>query len=103
MLQSGSSKGILINLLFTVNKSWMYYVYALSSEIRNYIYVGLSSDLEKRIHAHNSGYERTTKPYRPFKLIYKEEFSTRVEAREREKYFKSTTGKNYLRGLLKKI
>ncbi|UCS94633.1 GIY-YIG nuclease family protein [Echinicola marina] len=75
----------------------MYIVYAISSEVRNYIYVGLTSDLENRFHRHNSGYERTTKPYRPFRLIYKKHFETRLEARDHEKYLKGTSGKRFLR------
>jgi len=42
----------------------MFWVYAISSLNRNYIYVGLTSDLESRIARHNKGYEKTTKPYR---------------------------------------
>jgi putative endonuclease len=55
----------------------MYFVYALRSYNHNYIYVGLTSDLKKRIDAHNRGYEKTTKLYRPFKLIYSEECENR--------------------------
>ncbi|MBD8488802.1 GIY-YIG nuclease family protein [Echinicola sp. CAU 1574] len=75
----------------------MYTVYAISSEVRNYIYVGLTSNLEDRLHRHNLGYERTTKPYRPFRLIYKEQFETRLEARNHEKYLKGASGKRFLR------
>jgi putative endonuclease len=77
----------------------MFFVYAIRSLTRNYIYVGLSNDYERRIREHNNGYERTTKPYRPFDLILIEEFSTRPEARQREKYLKSGVGKAYLKGL----
>jgi len=77
----------------------MFFVYAIRSLTRNYIYVGLSNDYERRIREHNDGYERTTKPYRPFELILIEEFSTRPEARQREKYLKSGVGKAYLKGL----
>lgn len=38
----------------------MFWVYAISSLNRNYIYVGLTSDLESRIARHNKGYEKTT-------------------------------------------
>ncbi|WP_369431592.1 GIY-YIG nuclease family protein, partial [Rhodohalobacter sulfatireducens] len=48
----------------------MIYVYAIESKERNYIYVGMTNDLRRRISEHQNGYERTTKPYRPFKLIY---------------------------------
>ncbi len=77
----------------------MYKVYAISSEVRNYIYVGLTKDLAKRLKRHNRGYEKTTKPYKPFKLIYTEECKTRIEARKREKYLKSGVGKEFLKSL----
>jgi putative endonuclease len=78
----------------------MYFVYALNSQNRNYIYVGLTSDVDRRIAQHNNGFERTTKPYLPFKLILVESFETRPEARIREIYLKSTSGKRFLRGLI---
>ncbi|MFZ5364833.1 MAG: hypothetical protein ACOZBH_01380 [Patescibacteria group bacterium] len=34
------------------------------------------------------GYNRTTKPYKPFKTILIEKFLSRTAAREREKYLK---------------
>ncbi len=77
----------------------MIIVYALKSQIRNYIYVGMTEDIAKRIERHNKGYERTTRPYKPFTLIYQEVFTTRVEARKREKYFKSGVGKEFLRSI----
>jgi putative endonuclease len=51
----------------------MFFVYVLRSIHRNYIYVGLTSDLERRISDHNQGYNRTTKPYKPFKTILMEQ------------------------------
>jgi putative endonuclease len=44
----------------------MYTIYALISKSRNWIYVGMTSDFKDRISRHENGYERTTKPYRPF-------------------------------------
>ncbi|MEQ9352879.1 MAG: GIY-YIG nuclease family protein [Vicingaceae bacterium] len=76
-----------------------YIVYAISSIKRNYIYVGLTSDFENRLIRHNNGYEKTTKPYAPFKLIYCEECSSRKEARQREIYWKSVIGKEKLRAI----
>ena len=77
----------------------MYYVYALRSLTRNYIYVGLTHDLDNRIHQHNSGWNRTTRAYAPFRLIYSEAFPTRIEARKKEKYLKSGFGKAFLKSL----
>lgn len=73
----------------------MFYVYAIKSRSRNYIYVGLIYDLFKRLERHNRGYERTTKPYRPFELIYSESHLTRPNTRIREKYLKSGIGKAF--------
>ncbi len=74
----------------------MYYVYALKSINKRYIYVGLTNNVERRVGEHNTGKEQTTKPYRPFKLLITEELRTRVEARKREKYYKSGIGKERL-------
>ncbi|WP_224488673.1 GIY-YIG nuclease family protein [Robertkochia flava] len=77
----------------------MIIVYAIASEEFNYIYVGQTQDLENRLKRHNKGWEATTKSYRPFRLIFTEECSNRKEARIREKYWKSGTGKEKLRSL----
>ena len=77
----------------------MFYVYALKSLSRNYIYVGLTNDLERRFNQHQNGQNKTTKPYLPFILFFKEQFKNRDEARRREKYLKSGIGKEFLRTL----
>ena len=79
----------------------MYYVYAILSETRNYIYVGLTNDVNRRLAEHNNGYNKTTKAYRPFKLILTEKFENRTDARTREKYLKSGSGKEYIRLLIR--
>ncbi|MGK9369746.1 GIY-YIG nuclease family protein [Melioribacter sp. Ez-97] len=75
----------------------MYYVYAISSLKRNYIYVGITNNPQRRLAEHNRGKNRTTAPYRPFEMIYLEKCENRPRAREREKYFKSGSGKEYLK------
>ncbi len=74
-------------------------VYALSSLVKNYIYVGQTNHLEKRFKQHNEGWETTTRPYRPFKIIYTEQFPDRTSARIKEKYLKSGIGKEFLKSL----
>ena len=75
----------------------MYYVYAIKSIERIYIYVGMTNNIERRLAQHNNGQNRSTKAYKPFKLIYKEIYNTSTEAREREKYLKSGIGKEFLK------
>lgn len=76
------------------------FVYAIKSTTRNYIYVGMTDNVERRFSQHNSGHEKTTKPYAPFKLIYTQELLSRVDARKREKYLKSGVGKEFLKNLV---
>jgi putative endonuclease len=64
----------------------MFYVYAVASIGRNYIYVGLTDNLERRLLQHNRGWNPTTKPYSPFRLVYLEEAASRPLARRREKW-----------------
>ena len=75
------------------------YVYAIRSLVRNYIYVGMSDNVERRLKQHNNGENKSTKPYAPFVLILTEEYPSRVEARKREKFLKAGSGKKYLKSL----
>ncbi|MBI5858588.1 MAG: GIY-YIG nuclease family protein [Sphingobacteriales bacterium] len=77
----------------------MYYVYAIRSLSRNYIYVGFTNNIERRLNEHNKGENRSTAAYKPFELFFKERFETRIEARAREKYLKSGVGKEFLKSI----
>ena len=49
------------------------------------LYTGWTTDIEKRIEAHNSGRgAKYTKSRRPVTLVYYEEFATKEEAMKRE-------------------
>jgi putative endonuclease len=78
----------------------MYTVYALKSLVKNYIYVGFTNNIEKRLYYHNSGYNKSTNPYRPFKLIYSEEVTNSTDARIREKFLKSGQGRKFLKTIM---
>ena len=77
----------------------MIYVYAIKSLTRNYIYVGMTNNVDRRLLEHNNGENKSPKAYRPFQIILKETFPSRVEARKREIYLKSGIGKEYLKSL----
>ncbi|MGM0944910.1 MAG: GIY-YIG nuclease family protein [Bacteroidota bacterium] len=74
-----------------------YFVYAIKSLERNYIYVGMTDNPERRLQQHNSGKGKATKPFAPFRMIYLEKVGTREQARKREKYLKSGVGKEFLK------
>ena len=75
-------------------------VYAIKSLVRTYIYAGQTNNLEKRFKQHNNGLGRSTKPYKPFEIIYTKAFNNRREARMHEKYLKSGSGKEFLKSLI---
>ena len=74
-----------------------YMVYALQSQVDGRIYVGFSFDIEKRLKEHNSGKTKSTKGFRPWVIIFTEECTNRIEAREKEKYYKTGIGREKLR------
>lgn len=74
----------------------MYYVYVLQSIGKNYRYTGISNNIQRRLNEHNNGYNKITKPYAPFKLIYTEKYLSRGSARKREKELKSGHGREFL-------
>jgi len=76
-----------------------YFVYAIQSISDNRIYVGISENPEKRFLEHNRGWTKSTKTYRPWKLIFKKVCASRFEAREEEKRLKSGFGKEFLKSL----
>ena len=70
-----------------------YYCYILYSPATGRTYIGISSDVEKRLKEHNAGRSGYSKKYKPWVLISTESYKDRQEARVREKYFKSSTGR----------
>lgn len=78
-----------------------YYVYVLQSEKnKDWLYVGYTEDLVKRLKEHNKGKNVATKPHRPFKPIFYEAYSNKKDAKRREKYLKTTKGRTTLRSML---
>ena len=56
----------------------------------------MTNNLERRLIEHNLGKMKSTKAFIPWEIIYAEKFPNRIEARKREKYFKSAAGRRYL-------
>ena len=77
-------------------------VYALKSLIHNFTYIGMTEKFDERFVRHNKGDVRSTKRFAPFKLIYTENCETGQQAREREMYLKSSSGKRFLKSFIEK-
>ena len=74
----------------------MTWVYIIKSE-EDYIYVGSTTDLQKRIFQHNNKLAGWTKRGSNWKVIHTEEFETYSEARKKEKWVKTGVGREFIR------
>ena len=81
----------------------MFTVYALYSGKFDKIYIGFTSNLPQRLLSHN---ELATKgwtiKFRPWIVIYTEEYDKKPEALKREKQLKSFRGRQFIRNLINK-
>ncbi|MBX4201119.1 GIY-YIG nuclease family protein [Candidatus Parcubacteria bacterium] len=79
----------------------MHYTYVLQSEKNQSLYIGYTTDLKRRLLEHNNGNNISTKPFKPYKLIFYESFINEKDAISREKYLKSGWGLRTIKKMLK--
>ncbi|WP_350294096.1 GIY-YIG nuclease family protein [uncultured Croceitalea sp.] len=75
----------------------MFCVYVIKSRLDGRLYKGMTQNLERRVSEHNAGKVKSTKGYAPWDLAYFEKYDSRALARDREKYFKSGSGREFLK------
>ena len=78
----------------------MYYTYVLLSEKDNAFYIGFTKDLKGRFQEHQSGKFASTIKRRPLRIIYYEACLNEIDAKKREKYFKTGYGRRFLKNRL---
>ena len=81
----------------------MHFLYILKSLADGKHYVGITSNVKKRLAYHNRGYVRSTKHRIPFIILKVESFPSRIEARAREKYLKSYVGSKEKRSIIELV
>ncbi len=74
----------------------MWYVYILKSVNTDFLYIGSTNDLKRRLLEHNEGLTQSTKHYKPFELEAYVAVKSEQQARNLEKYFKTGSGKAIL-------
>ena len=79
-----------------------FYTYVIYSDSYDRYYKGHCSNMSVRLSEHNSGKTKSIKSFVPFRIVYYEEFQTREEAIAREKYFKTASGRRFLKKKLLK-
>ncbi|MBP6883140.1 GIY-YIG nuclease family protein [Candidatus Woesebacteria bacterium] len=75
----------------------MWFVYVLQGVKSKTFYKGLTNDLDRRIAQHFLGRNQTTRKMLPVRLLHVEFCSSRLEARNLEKFYKSGFGREVLK------
>jgi len=78
-----------------------YFVYILRSMKDSKFYIGYTNNLRRRIIEHNNQENFSTKSRTPFELIYYEAHRDKMDAKNREKFFKTGWGRQYIQKNLK--
>jgi predicted GIY-YIG superfamily endonuclease len=72
------------------------FVYVIVNNVNNAPYVGVTSDITRRLDTHNSGGSVHTKAWRPWRLAVSLEFATESRALQFESYLKSGSGRAFM-------
>jgi len=80
----------------------MYYVYVLLNEAGTKTYTGVAEDVNEHLPKHNAGRVKSSSPYCPYRIIHSEPFQTLREVRQKERFYKSTTGRRRLKEMFLK-
>ncbi|MEI6144047.1 MAG: GIY-YIG nuclease family protein [Candidatus Berkelbacteria bacterium] len=79
-----------------------YFVYMLENKNGRH-YIGITTDLARRLSEHNNDGAKSTRPFGPWKMIYSEHFDSRSEACKREWYLKNFPGRKEKLEIIKKF
>ena len=78
----------------------MHSVYILRSKKDKSLDIGYSSNIKERLIEHQKGKVYSTRDKRPLKMIYAELYENKKDAMQREKFFKTGWGRNYIKKIL---
>jgi predicted GIY-YIG superfamily endonuclease len=74
-----------------------WFVYILQSQRKQFLYIGSTNHLQRRLNEHNSGLVESTKAYRPLIIVAYVAVQSERKARKLEQYFKTGSGKAILK------
>lgn len=74
-----------------------YTVYILLNRDKSKTYVGYTNNLTNRLKEHNAGESSYTRRFGPWQIIHNELFESKNDAIKREKYFKSSAGRKWIK------
>lgn len=70
----------------------MYFVYILRSKIKNTKYIGVTSNLRRRVYQHNKDGKKFTSKYKDYRLVWFCCLNSKNKAYDFERYLKSSSG-----------
>jgi putative endonuclease len=77
-----------------------HFTYILKSGKTGKYYVGSCENIQDRLERHNVGATPSTKPGRPWTVVYFETFDTKSEALARERKIKAMKSRLYIENLI---
>ena len=80
-----------------------HYVYILLSESRSRTYVGHSDNFDRRFAQHNAGKVRSTKGFRPWRVLHIELYFSLAEAKSRELWYKTRAGREHIAVIIRDL
>jgi putative endonuclease len=95
-------KVIVLMAFFCISLVMEYYVYILQSEKSGIYYKGQTNNISDRLKNHNSGYVKSTRAYRPWKLVFYTNVETRSGAVKLERKLKNLKSKLRLEEWMRK-
>ena len=81
----------------------MPYCYILFSAKLDKFYVGACVDMDRRLYEHNIGHSKFTSLGIPWKLFYREEFTSLTLAKKRELEIKKRKSRSYIEKLISQL
>ena len=75
----------------------MFFVYVIYSPSSDKIYIGYTSDLERILFEHNHAIKGYTLKFRPWVILFSEQYPDKKSAMTREKQLKTGYGREFIR------
>jgi len=79
-----------------------FFTYIIYSDSKDKYYVGYTQDIETRLAKHNNGATRSTRPGRPWILVYSEKYTEKSAAIKLEIGIKKMKSRIYIEQLIRK-
>jgi len=77
-----------------------YFFYILKSKKTSKYYIGQTTNIRRRLLQNNNGKSKSTKSGIPWELVYSEDYATRSESMQRERYIKSQKSRIFIEELI---